>query len=347
MSIDSGKVNLFFRLRTLLLPLTFLAFGQTALKAPPLTAFQIDGYGQGTTYHITYYAPGRLVTQAQTDSLIAALDSSLSLYKPYSLINRFNNSARGTLTDQHLRRVVGKSLQIYRESGGLFDITVYPLVQLWGFGPVKTTALPDQAAIRAALQVVGSGKIHLRPDSLVKDLPGVKIDVNGIAQGYTVDLLAGLLAKRGIRNYMVELGGEIRVQGRKPDGSRLRIGIESPAETPYDEPVLQRIITLEQGAVTTSGNYRNYHAGGKKLSHLLDPRTGSPVRTELISVTVWAPDALTADGYDNALMGMSLPEALAFVRKHPPLEAYFIYHQPDGAVADTATAGFQKLFTGI
>ncbi|HZH38135.1 MAG TPA: FAD:protein FMN transferase, partial [Flavisolibacter sp.] len=147
-------------------------------------------------------------------------------------------------------------------------------------------------------------------------------------------------------NYLAEIGGELRVRGTKqPSGEPMTIGIESPeAEDSYGAP-LQRYLQVQQGAFTTSGNYRRYYlSGDKAISHLLDPRSGFPVNNELISVTVWAPDAITADAIDNALMVMGLEKALKYVADRKNLEAYFIYKKNDGTVGDTATAGFYRFF---
>ena len=314
-------------------------------KQTDLKPFQIRGLAQGTSYQITYYAEDSSITQTQIAYLLAQIDSSLSIYKPYSLISRFNHSTTGAPADKHLRKVVKKALRVSRKTAGAFDITVQPLVQAWGFGTAPIAALPDSAAIQALLPCVGADKVHLQKGQLRKDAPCVRIDVNGIAQGYTVDVLAGFLDRKGIRNYLVELGGEIRVRGRKPDGKPMAIGIEGPAENNPDDPYpIQKIIRLEKGAVTSSGNYRQfYQSGSRKISHLINPKTGYPLQNELISVTVWARDAMTADAYDNALMGMGLAKAFDFLNRRNGLEAYFIYRKADGSVADTATVGFKKM----
>lgn len=311
----------------------------------PLRAVHLNGYAQGTTYAITYYAADSLVSGAAVTSQLAEIDASLSLYRAGSLINQFNAARRGVLMDQHLKRVVGKALRVYRATGGLFDATVEPLVRAWGFGAQRPAVAPTPASIQALLVDVGSNKLHLRGDSLVKDAPGVHLDLNGIAQGYTVDVLADLLERQGIRHYLVELGGEIRVRGRRwPGGERLRIGIERPDTSAFAAPAVQQVIELAAGGVTTSGNYRRFRqAGPLRQAHLIHPHTGYPFRNELISVTVVARDALTADAYDNALMGMGVTQALLFLRRHRALQAYFIYQRPDGTVTDTATAGFQRL----
>lgn len=326
-----------------------LAFGLWLLppKEAALRAYQLTGYAQGTTYAITYYAADSTITGGDVASKLAEIDASLSLYQPASLINRFNSSTRGVVADQHLRLVVRKALQVYQDTGGLFDATVEPLVRAWGFGTQHTEAPPSAATIQAILRGVGSDKLHLRGDSLVKDQPAVHLDLNGIAQGYTVDVLAALLEGRHIRNYLVELGGEIRVRGRKfPSGELMRIGIERPDTSDIAPVGMQQVIQLKEGGVTTSGNYRKFKRwGATKSAHLIDPKTGYPFQNEMISVTVVAPDALTADAYDNALMGMGLTKALAFLQRHPNLQAYLIYQRPDGAVADTTTLGFQRLLS--
>lgn len=194
----------------------------------PLKTVYFSGYAQGTTYHITYYAPDSAVRHRQIDSILDKLDSSLSIYKPYSLITRFNNSAEGIEMDEHLSKVVRKSLEIFKETHGISDITVYPLVTAWGFGPSHVSATPDSAAIEKILPCVGSGQIHIHGHRLVKDQPCVKLDVNGIAQGYSVDVVADFLQSRNIRNYLVEIGGEIRIAGKLPDHTSMHVGIEAP-----------------------------------------------------------------------------------------------------------------------
>lgn len=158
-----------------------------------------------------------------------------------------------------------------------------------------------------------------------------------------MDVLANILEQNGITRYLVELGGEIRLKGPRPDGTPLTVGIEAPPQNAFDASSMQRRIQLDSGALTTSGNYRKFYlSGSHKISHLIDPRTGYSFDNDLISVTVWAPDAITADGYDNVLMGMGLKRSFEFLKLHPEMQAFFIFTTPDGSVRDTATAGFQK-----
>lgn len=307
--------------------------------------YVISGTAQGTTYSIIYYAEDSTVTKSVIDAVLMSLDSSLSLYKPYSRINQFNNSAKGIILDKHLLQVVKKSIDTYKATNGLFDITVQPLVQAWGFGVTKTTTVPDAATIKNILPCVNTKLLQLKGNRLSKAKPCVKIDLNGIAQGYSVDVLATLLEKNGVKNYIVELGGEIRIKGRKqPGGEKMKIGVESPNEDAFENHPLQKIVELDAGAVTTSGSYRKYYESkGQKITHLINPKTGYPQKNELISVTVYAKDAMTADAYDNALMLMGLKDALAFVERKKDLAAYFVYKNAKGSIADTASSAFLKL----
>jgi thiamine biosynthesis lipoprotein len=316
------------------------------LAQPKLNLFSISGEAQGTTYHISYYAKDSLVSRTAVEQLFSEIDSSLSIYKSYSRISRFNQSEKGVLMDKHLSKVVQASLDIYKETGGISDITVYPLVNAWGFGPLKPEAAPDSTSIHNLLPCIGAGKLHISQNWLLKDQPCVQIDLNGIAQGYTVDLLADLLEAKKIRNYLVEVGGEIRVKGRKyPSGEKMKLGIEAPSNEDLQQTVIHKIIQPTEGAITTSGNYRKFHmSGGKRVSHLIDPVSGYPFSNELISVTIYAPKAIIADGYDNALMGMGLKKGLQFMEQHRGMEAYFIFRKADGTIGDTATRGFYKLY---
>jgi thiamine biosynthesis lipoprotein len=309
-----------------------------------IARFHIAGTAQGTTYSIIYYAEDSLFTKADADSIFISLDSSLSIYKPYSLISRFNEETNGVQMDKHLETVIRKSLTIYKQTGGISDITVFPFVKLWGFGATKISSIPDSATLHSLLPCIGSDKIFIDGKWLKKKKPCVKIDVNGIAQGYTVDVISKFLEQKQIRNYLVEVGGELRIRGhRLPGNEPFTVGIESPPADSLDDPVVKNVFRPGNGAVTSSGTFRRYiESEGKHFHHLIDPKTGYPFQNELISVTVRAKDAITADGYDNALMGMGLEKAFRFLQKHKELQAYFIYKNNNGMIADTATRLFYK-----
>ncbi len=305
----------------------------------------IAGSAQGTTYNITYYAADSSVTKCQIDSILTKIDSSLSLYKPWSLVNQFNNSIDGIIADLHLGKVVKRSIDTYHDTKGIFDITVYPFTGAWGFGIKKIDIVPSSKMIQKLRSCVGSKKLFWIGNKLGKKKSCVKLDPNGIAQGYSVDVLAGFLEERGINNYLVELGGEIRIRGRKqPENSIMKIAIEVPGNGEWNISSSQKIIQVETGAITTSGSYRKfYESKGNKISHIIDARSGYPARNELISVTVFAADAITADAYDNALMVMGLKEGLAFVERRKYIAAHFIYRKEDGSIADTSSSRFRYL----
>lgn len=312
---------------------------------PTLEKFTINGYAQGTTYSITYYATEHLLSKSEIDNLLAVIDSSMSLYQPYSLISRVNASNGGIFqVDEHFGNVVRKSFEIYRESDGLFDITVGPLVQLWGFGVSKIDHFPDSSEVNAARDCVGMEKIRLSGTSLEIIHPCTKLDLNGIAQGYSVDIMAALLESKGIDHYLVELGGELRIGGAKPDGLPMRIGIERPINLGGKPSVLHEIVAVTNGALTTAGNYRKFLVDGEQeISHHIDPRTGYPFRTGTISATVYASDAMTADGYDNVFIAMHATEAITLANRLANVEVYLIYRDDRGAIRDTMSQGFEQL----
>ncbi|RPD50567.1 FAD:protein FMN transferase [Paracnuella aquatica] len=327
------------------MPLLIWLLSFLLVKSEPLRRFELRGKAQGTTYSVIYYATDSIVTKGQCDSVFRSLDSALSIYQPYSEINRLNAAKRKFAAGPHLRNVLQKAAVVSRQTGGAFDVTVLPLVQAWGFGARPHNNPPDSATVRQLKSCTGWQLLRIRGRHVYKKKPCVQADVNGIAQGYSVDVLAGFLAAKGLENYLVEIGGELRVQGRRqPSGEPFTIGIESPEAAENMGAPLQQQLALRSGALTTSGSYRRYYlSGNKAIAHLLDPATGFPLTNNLVAVTVWAPDAITADAMDNALMTMGLERGLQFAEQQKDLEAYFIYKKRDGTPADTATSGFDAL----
>ena len=303
---------------------------------------KIAGFTQGTTFHITYEDKADKDLSGSVDSIFKAFDLTFSEYIPNSIVSRINQNDSTALFDDQFIEVYNKSLEINRETQGAFDLTVGPLVNAWGFGPEKKTKI-DPAKIDSLLQYVGMQKIRLAGRRLIKDLPGIKIDVNSIAQGYSVDVIYRFFEQLGINNFMVEIGGEVRTKGKNPKGDFWRIGVDKPAEGNYVAgESLQTVILLDNKAVTTSGNYRKYfEENGQKFSHIIDPHTGYPYKNNLLSVTVIANDALTADGYDTGLMVLGLEGARELLKKHPELEAYLIYSDESGQYQVEFTKGIQ------
>jgi FAD:protein FMN transferase len=302
----------------------------------------ITGTAQGTTYTIKYVGELGRITKVEVDSIFSVLDQSLSLYLPGSLINQFNSRGEVKM-DTHMKAVVLEAMKIAKESDGAFDITVGALSDLWGFGPVPHQQVPRKREIKKRLRVTGSNCISVRGDILVALEKGVKIDCNGIAQGYSVDVVAAHLASKGIDRVMVELGGEIRVSGRHPVNEFWTVGLESPEPLSANWYPVEKMIRLNDAAVTTSGDYRKFFtAGGKTFGHVIDPRQGMPVNNGIISVSVIAGDAMTADAWDNALYVLGVEHSLEKLRNNPGIEAYMIYKNKEGAIRDTATTGFLK-----
>jgi thiamine biosynthesis lipoprotein len=268
----------------------------------------------------------------------------MSLYQPNSVITKLNESTSGTLVDFHFMKVYKRAQEIFKDTNGKFDVTVAPLVQAWGFGPKKAAKFPADTTIKNILKCVGMEKITRQGLTIKKENQCVNVDLNGIAQGYTVDLIAAYLHSKKVNSFMVEVGGELRVSGAKADGELFKIGIEGPTNKELSSQSIKHVLQFKKGAITTSGNYQKYIMNGnKRLSHLINPKTGYPLDNEMISVTVFAKDAITADGYDNALMAMNPKEALAFVAKRKQLAVYIIYKKENGEIADTLSTGFKKL----
>lgn len=306
--------------------------------------FTFNGEAQGTSYLISYYHVKEYVTQKEVDSILLVIDDSMSLYKPNSLISKINDSPLGGELDSHFLNVMQKSIEINQETNGLFDVTVAPLVAAWGFSAEKVENFPDSVKISQILPFIGMQNIHLDGNNLEKLNSNVKIDLNGIAQGYTVDVLADYFLNKGIRNFLIEIGGEIRVEGEKPTGEDFYLGIEGPINSFDSEVAIKHVAIIKGKALTTSGSYRNYiQKGAKKITHIIDPKTGYPTQSDILSVTVLAKDAITADGYDNALLAMGIKDAMIFLDKHPDLEAYFVYRNNKGNVVDTMTNGFKNI----
>ncbi len=304
-----------------------------------------EGKAQGTYYIVKCLATDTLGLQQGIDSIFQVIDHSLSLYKPGTLINQFNAGHKVKM-DAHLKAVVTKALFTSRITGGAFDITVKPLMDVWGFGVIKPAVqqVPPADSIRKVLEKVGYKYLRMKGNWLIKKKPGVEIDCNGIAQGYTSDVIANFLAQRGISNYLVDVGGELCAKGHNQHNKVWSVGIERPApgDTTFYAPE-QAIVHLSDQAITTSGNYRRFFdQGGKRFAHTMDPATGQALQSNIISVTVIAKDGITADAFDNPLILMGVEKGMAFLQQHPELqlEAYFIYKSADGSIDEKYTPGF-------
>lgn len=303
--------------------------------AQPLQVLR--GRAQGTTYEIKYRHPE--VLQPGVDSVLEAMDRCLSLYRTDSELTAFNQTTTHVFRSPYFYEVLRKAEEVFRESEGLFDPTVLPLVEVYGFGPSRKRSGADPDSLR---QWVGFSFIGYDRTSVWKKKAGVRLDFNGIAQGYTVDLVASYLKTKGVEDYLVEIGGEIVCRGEKSPGKPWTIGIENP-EQPGK---YLTIIPLKNRAMTTAGNYRSrYVADGQVFTHIINPKTGAMEQSNLLSVTVFAPDAITADGYDTAFMVMGLDRTRAFLARHPELDAWLVYSDEGGQLKTEATDGLKALLS--
>jgi thiamine biosynthesis lipoprotein len=311
---------------------------------------QIRGKTMGTTYHISYVAlaGAKGPTAAGIDKLLAEISDSLSTYIESSVISRINASLDTGAwhpVDNHFSTVFQKSREIYKDTAGAFNPAVGPLVQAWGFGPNGAEALPDDAAIQRLLKLAFFDAFEFResPGAVRKPFPGCQLDFNAIAEGYAIDAIASLLEQDGLHDYLIELGGEVRARGRRSDGTTWTVAIEKPPADALALATFQAVLSLEDAALATSGVYRNIAAvDDTKISHILDPRTGYPARNSLLSVSVLAKDAMTADAYATALMVMGLEDALRFVNDRDQLEAYLIATDEAGNIIAKSSSGFPE-----
>ena len=297
----------------------------------------IRGKAQGTSYMIKYLPSGKALPESSFDSVLAVIDKSLSLYRKDSHISRFNQARRKVESDEHLRNVASAGMQIQQLSDGIFDIRLFPILQAWGFGPTPAKKPPTLKKLRRLRPLQGDS-IWLDGDFMCKSRRRIKIDLDGLAQGYSVDILCHYLSKHGITNFMVELGGEIRASGQKSKIDAWKIGIESPDDL---ESTSKLVIPLNNQAITTSGSYRKTKSyRGKIYSHIIDPRTGKPLENNMISCTVIAPTAILADALDNIGMILGPEESLRLFSQFDNVSAHFVWLNSEGRIQRFSTPGF-------
>jgi thiamine biosynthesis lipoprotein len=301
----------------------------------------------GTTYHVTVVSPAEpRALQRLIDARLAALNRVFSTYVEDSELNRFSRFDRVDEpfpASADMLAVMRASAYVHDVSGGAWDATVRPLVDLWGFGPAPPRGEPPTPEeIAEGLRRVGFDAIEIRPGALVKRRADVTLDLSSIAKGFGVDAVAALLRAEGFRDVLVEIGGEVVGAGRKPDGRAWRVGINRPrSEAAPDE--IHRVAELRDAALATSGDYRVFFdSGGTRYSHVLDPRTGRPVSNGVVSVSVLAPDCTLADGLATAVMVMGKDAGLALLERLPEVEGLVVVATADGRLLDHATSGFRS-----
>lgn len=295
----------------------------------------LQGRTMGTTYHIKIVdeipAPlSTFVLQQQIDSLLAEINRQMSTYISTSEISQFNKFSAGKpfKVSQDFIKVLHTAMNTNRESGGAFDVTVEPLVNLWGFGRKGKRAVPpDEEEIANALHTIGTRYVSILGDTaIIKDKPNLQLDFGAIAKGYGVDAVAKLLARQGLANFMVEIGGELKVNGQKGK-EKWKIGIDRPEAGLQPGEHLQSILHIKDMAMATSGDYRNYFRYADSIyTHEIDPRTGRPIQNSVASVTVIAPSCMIADAMATAIMVMGAEAGMKWIEAKKGIETLIILH---------------------
>jgi thiamine biosynthesis lipoprotein len=339
-------IRFFARIALAIIAISILMIASCSDK--PLAVAHLQGQTMGTTYNVKYVlAEGEKEVeglQEEIDAELVNINKLMSTYDTTSELSRFNQYrysdnfevSKETLT------VVNEALRLARLSDGVLDVTVGPLVNLWGFGPNKRPEkVPTQADIDAVRDYVGYEKLSTTPTGLMKANPMLYVDLSTIAKGYGVDEVAAILDAHNLQHYLVEIGGEMRVKGERGDGSEWLIAIEKPVTT---ERAVQKVVSIGTNAIATSGDYRNYYEeDGKRYSHLIDPNTGSPITHDLVSVTVVNPSSMIADGLATAFNVMGWERAINLAEQEQ-LAVFLIRRTADG-FEEYATPEFDKLVT--
>ncbi|MGV6845304.1 MAG: FAD:protein FMN transferase [Lutibacter sp.] len=291
----------------------------------------LRGDAIGTTFTIKYLNPNELNLDKEIESIIKKLNLSVSTYIPNSAISKINRRDTSVVVDKYFKEVFLKSARIYKETNGEFDPTVGNLVNAWGFGPGKPIKNLDSTTVKALLKYVGFDKVKMVGNKIIKKYPETYFDFNAIAKGYLVDLIGRLFERNAIKNYMIEIGGEIRARGINQKQKPWLIAIESP-NTDGTRSIFHKI-NLVNESIATSGNYRKYRIAknGKKYVHTINPFTGYASPSNLLSASVISnSDCADVDGYATAFMAMGLEKTKAFLEKHQNLKAYLIYADKNG-----------------
>ena len=310
-----------------------------------------DGKTMGTTYRIKLivgYFNRTTGLKEKIDQQLQVINQSMSTYLPDSEISRFNaidNTQDKLAISDDFLQVMLAARDIYKKTGGAWDGTIKPLVNLWGFGNTpQTQQIPDAVEIKEQLRWIGFQHINIFPEGyLQKKKSSLSLDLASIAKGYAVDRVSGLLQASGTDNFLVEIGGEVFAAGYRKDGTPWRVGINQPSISASVADVYQAV-PLHNRAMATSGDYRNYfEANGKRFSHILDPRTGYPVDNGVVSVSIVADNCMFADGLATAIMVMGLEKGMVLINSIKEVEGFIIVRQTDDEYDHYATDAFNTL----
>ncbi len=335
-----------FKIKTLLLIASLLVLsGCFPSNDLGRKEYLLQGNTMGTTYSIKVVGENidKAKLQQGIDAELMQLNQEMSTYIADSELSKFNQSTslEPVNVSMGLARVIKEAIRLGQLSNGALDVTVGPLVNLWGFGPeYRPETVPSTELLNTTKARIGLDKLVFENNTLAKKIPDLYVDLSTIAKGYGVDLVAEYIEANGINNYLVEIGGEMRLKGFKHTGELWHVAIEKPLST---ERAVHQIIIPKDNAVATSGDYRIYfEADGQRFSHIIDPNTGKPINHKLVSVTVIHPSSMTADGLSTALMVMGEEKALAFANEHD-LAVYIIAKTDHGFVEQSTVKFMQYL----
>ncbi len=327
-------------IRAILFSLFFTILVSCNVKNP---AYKVnDGRTQGTYYHIVYQQPDGIDLHDSIEQVLSEFDFSLSTYNPESLISAINQNLDSIKTDLYFEEMFEEALFVSQKSNGAFDITVAPLVNLWGFG-FQNVSKDDFPDVTSVMPIIGYQKVKLINHKIIKENDAVMLDANAIAQGYSADVVAAFLESKSCVNYLVEIGGEIKCKGINPKGTNWQVGIDKPIEDPTNEnSELQQVVSISGVGLATSGNYRKfYYKDGHKYSHTINPKTGFPVEHNLLSATVIAESGMRADAFATAFMVLGVEESLSLCNQIPNMECYLIFEE-SGENKVVYSPGFKK-----
>ncbi len=302
------------------------------------TKINLTGEAQGTYYSISFFASNNNINKEVIDKLLSDFDNSASNYKAESIISKVNNNEDVILDDIFIGNY-NMANKISIETNGDFDITVRPLVQAWGFGSISAKDM-DSLIVDSIMSFVGYDKVIIKDGKIIKKDNRLQLDFDAIAQGYAVDVIKNYLLDNGISNFLVDIGGEVYASEFKEDSIHWKVGIETPTDSAKYGENLSAIVSLSKRGMATSGNYRKFYVkDGVKYSHTINPKTGYPIASRLLSATVLTSKAANADAYATAFMVMGLDKTIKFLDKHKNIDAYLIYSDKEGNYNTFVTPG--------
>ncbi|MDQ3392814.1 MAG: FAD:protein FMN transferase [Bacteroidota bacterium] len=309
----------------------------------PAKSVVFTGYTMGKiAYQVKYLEENGENYKTEVDSVLKAFNQTFSTYIPDSEISQFNKGTIHKFSSPYFYPLLNRSKEIFQQTNGAFDPTIAPLVNAWGFGPDKAKS-PSKEKVDSLMLLVNFDSIFFDSISVCKMQKGMMLDLSAIAKGYAVDIVADFLKSKGINNLLVEIGGEAICFGKNELGNTWAIGIDDPTGA-YGEK-LQAIVQLDDRAIATSGNYRNYYEiDGKRYSHTISPYTGLPVQHSLLSASVFSENCMTADAYATAFMVLGLEESIKILENDSQLDAHLVFSDENGGLKSYTTEGIKNYF---